>query len=635
MSSEVFEKQLLDCIQAQAPLLWSRFKEPNADAPTAAYLICQLLGLYTEGQDNGISIEPFQEYLEITNAAAAGLTIKNSKARVFVSKGCKFDRVTISGANDALIFIGKDAILSSCDIACHAKQNVVAVGFNCRLDGVFMHLYGQHGFVVLSPGTTAQAGCNFCVQENSCLVLGSDSMLSTQVFIRTSDSHGIYDLKTKSRINHPRAVILHPHVWISRACTLNKGTEIGTHSVIGQGSVVHGKLMEHSVYSGSPVHKVRSGVTWDRQSADCLDDNHNYLQKHFTQTFNDNAERRFFEDPFQDYGLLEAFSLAVAGRPSRILQGITVGTETELAWLTQFSTVRSSILESGAIARRRLMEIPQKKCNEFPRIAFLMMQRDETSLLRPWLEYHSGQFGLENIFVWDNGSTDRKVLSTLYEYENKGLNVDYSAQSGVDFRRKGVLLGKKIKTLEKLGDYDFIIPIDCDEFLALEQDPGKVSINREEILSVFSELKNTSAPLGISVAYNNILGRPEEFERVAHKKTFFRSGTFKGMDRGYHMGESLHTNVKLETKLVFLHFHYKPYGVILEHSKNKLRPFFNIDNPNELKALAGKNRLADFILQGETAYMERFLQKNSFRFSGLIDKLSEVGVTDSQSLWAS
>jgi hypothetical protein len=33
-----------------------------------------------------------------------------------------------------------------------------------------------------------------------------------------------------------------------------------------------------------------------------------------------------------------------------------------------------------------------------------MMQRDETSLLQPWLEYHGGQFGFENLDTSKNPS---------------------------------------------------------------------------------------------------------------------------------------------------------------------------------------------------------------------------------------
>ena len=41
-----------------------------------------------------------------------------------------------------------------------------------------------------------------------------------------------------------------------------------------------------------------------------------------------------------------------------------------------------------------------------PKVACVMMQKDEAILLEPWLTYHGHLFGLENLFVIDDGSDD-------------------------------------------------------------------------------------------------------------------------------------------------------------------------------------------------------------------------------------
>src|SRR4051794_34461386 len=100
-----------------------------------------------------------------------------------------------------------------------------------------------------------------------------------------------------------------------------------------------------------------------------------------------------------------------------------------------------------------------------PTAACIMMQKDEAFLLRPWLAYHGYLFGYENLFVFDNGSTLPNVRATLTEFARKGVNVDWDHASRDNYLAKGELIGDRIRTLEAAGEYDFMIPLDCDEFM--------------------------------------------------------------------------------------------------------------------------------------------------------------------------
>jgi acetyltransferase-like isoleucine patch superfamily enzyme len=249
------------------------------------------LSLYVEGY-SGVYLEPFSDLKEVRKSEVPGLTIANPNASVFVAPGATFEKVQITGVGRAFVYLGTDSVLKNCDIACHAKHSIFAAGFNCRLEGLFTHIYATVGMVVLGPGTTSQAGCNFCVQENSYILVGHDGMLSTNVFMRTSDSHGIYDGETRRRINDARPIILHPHVWVSRAATLNKGTEIGRGSVLGQGAVANGRLSPGCIYSGAPASLARSNIVWDRRSDQSLANDHNAAGSHFMPSFKANCVAR-------------------------------------------------------------------------------------------------------------------------------------------------------------------------------------------------------------------------------------------------------------------------------------------------------------------------------------------------------
>ena len=109
---------------------------------------------------------------------------------------------------------------------------------------------------------------------------------------------------------------------------------------------------------------------------------------------------------------------------------------------------------------------------KMPRVACIMMQKDERFLLKPWLAYYGHLFGFENLFVFDNGSESAEVRNILAEYEAKGVTVDRSHASREAYRAKAEIIGGQIILLDARREYDFLIPLDCDEFIVLKEDEG-------------------------------------------------------------------------------------------------------------------------------------------------------------------
>ena len=206
------------------------------------------------------------------------------------------------------------------------------------------------------------------------------------------------------------------------------------------------------------------------------------------------------------------------------------------------------------------------------KIACLMMQKNETSLLKPWLDYHIMIFGIKNIFLYDNGSTDTTCINILKNYETKGLNVTWDFNTKNDFEQKGQIFSDKIKNLDKsIFPYDFYFPLDCDEFIAYERNPGDLLMDKKSIEIELENHIGCQSTLAINAGYdNNPLFNQYYFRSDEQRKTFFYKGTCLTLDMGFHSGK---TNLGAETKktkIHYIHHHYKEFYNYQTSAREKL-----------------------------------------------------------------
>lgn len=256
------------------------------------YTVCQALAEYTKPED-GERLQPFETLRQVFPGVYNGLVVQNPNARVYVGDGAKVTNVSIRGTKPCVVFIGSDAEVMNLTIDGKSEMTIVAIGFSSRLDSSLIQTLGKLSLAIFCPGTTAHKRLNIHLQEDSYVILGADCMLSVDVSIRTSDSHGLYDMATRQRVNGGAPVIIHKHCWISRSVSINKGVEVLGGTLIGQGAIVNGKLEGNAVYSGFPVQKVRSNVFWDRRMGTSLPDGYDHGASHFLPSYLRNILDRF------------------------------------------------------------------------------------------------------------------------------------------------------------------------------------------------------------------------------------------------------------------------------------------------------------------------------------------------------
>jgi hypothetical protein len=247
-----------------------------------------------------------------------------------------------------------------------------------------------------------------------------------------------------------------------------------------------------------------------------------------------------------------------------------------------------------------------------------MMQKNEKQLLEPWILYHGLHFGFENLYVYDNGSSEASCVALLKKYENYGVNVNWAYKKNSDFESKGHIFSEKIKQLDRENPSDFYFPMDCDEFIAVEKGVGNVSVDAYSILNSLSEFRLSAAPLSICTAYdNNPAVRGKYYRASGQIKTFFAKGTCWTLDLGFHDGKTKSGEAAVKTKIAYIHFHYKEFKNYFTSAVQKLEGRVKNFTVAELEEYS-KKKLAGYhligaLLAGRDKYYESHVNRYKSR----------------------
>lgn len=201
----------------------------------------------------------------IANGAIGKIATANS-AEILFADGVALrsgeNKFTADGEG-SLIVVGAGTTFQSALIQINGKGCKVIIGNNCRLRGLTIKVQGANSTVIIGSRTTWESGA-ILSESGNVIAIGNDCMMSNGVVLRTTDGHTIFDAASKKPINNSADLFIGHHVWLGNSSRVNKGTKIGSGTVVGQCAIASGELEANSVYAGVPARLVRSKIVWSR-----------------------------------------------------------------------------------------------------------------------------------------------------------------------------------------------------------------------------------------------------------------------------------------------------------------------------------------------------------------------------------
>lgn len=169
--------------------------------------------------------------------------------------------IDIKGKNNT-VTIGDFSQLNGASIIIHGDNNRIAIGGWCTLVGAELCVEDSENVITIGEHTRILGKTHLAAIEGTKIDIGEDCLFSSDIHIRTGDSHSVLNLEG-TRINPSEDIVIGDHVWLGTKVTCLKGTEIPDHSIVGACALVTGKFAEpNCVLAGVPAKEVKREVDW-------------------------------------------------------------------------------------------------------------------------------------------------------------------------------------------------------------------------------------------------------------------------------------------------------------------------------------------------------------------------------------
>ena len=217
----------------------------------------------------------------------------------------------------------------------------------------------------------------------------------------------------------------------------------------------------------------------------------------------------------------------------------------------------------------------------------------------------------------------------------KGVNISLQYNSRKDFERKGDIVCKTIQFIQANDKSDFVIPLDCDEFLGIQSDTNtEPSFDHSSISQHLGQLTEQKGYFKVKRHYfNNTLETDSYHINNSPGKYFFGSSSLKSLDVGFHSPKLTEESCQYQcnnSDLIAFHYHNKAFSIRRANAINKMRS--RVDNflINELKQYSG---LGMHLLKDLRGIDTPFAPPTQYRTRSFLDHLQNSDISFPHNLY--
>lgn len=172
-------------------------------------------------------------------------------------------RIQVHGQGNSVL-VQPGAVLKKARVFILGDNNRIMIKENAFLECADIHIEDNDCIIEIGENTFIGPSHIACTENGRSVVIGKDCMLSSNISIRTGDSHSIIDSQ-RNRINPAQSVSIGDHCWIGEGAKIMKGVNLQKDTIVASGSIVTHSFSSNVILAGNPAKVVKEGVNWDSQ----------------------------------------------------------------------------------------------------------------------------------------------------------------------------------------------------------------------------------------------------------------------------------------------------------------------------------------------------------------------------------
>lgn len=136
-----------------------------------------------------------------------------------------------------------------------------------------------HNALSIGKGFSCGPRCTIDLTDAGDVFIGNDAKWSWNIYVKSDDTHPIFDAVSGRCLNKSKKIKIGNHVWIGMNAVILKNTVIRDNSIVGAYAVVAGKFKTgNCTIAGNPARIRRTGLNWTHGSIASYCRNHKTMR---------------------------------------------------------------------------------------------------------------------------------------------------------------------------------------------------------------------------------------------------------------------------------------------------------------------------------------------------------------------